>query len=114
MARMVLLLIMAGALAAYGGYSVLAGVRKVRAPKRYPNALVYWEERPGGMLSQDFSGWLGIFIHRLALIGIGVAALVVILRNVPAGSDAFTTGSGLAFLADAAMYGAVGITFFVF
>src|SRR5512138_3103785 len=114
MGRMILLLIIAGLLAAYGGYSVVTGVRKIRKPRRYASALVYWEERPGGMMSQDFAGWLGIFIHRLALIAIGVASLVVIVRRVPAGGEAFTTSTTLSFLADLLMYGAVGITFFAF
>jgi hypothetical protein len=76
---MLFLLLIFGLLVIYGGYSVLKGTRDVRKPRRYDDALFAWSERPGQTFKYDFSNWLGISIHRAALVLIAVLALVTML-----------------------------------
>ena len=73
---MLLLLLTFGLLVIYGGYSVLKGTRDVRKPRRYADALFAWSERPGLTFKYDFSNWLGISIHRAALVLMALLAVL--------------------------------------
>jgi hypothetical protein len=104
-----LILIVFSVAALYGGYEILRGVRKVRAPRAYKDVLYAWTERPGPSFTYDFTGWLGITVHRVALVIISLVALFTALRHPQAGVGLSALPGWVAFLAEPITYGAVAL-----
>ncbi len=100
MTNTVLLLIVAGLLALFGGFSVLKGVQSVRAARQYPGALMYWDEPAVEGYGRDPGGWWAVFIHRLALVLIGALAIFAMLQRLPPRSLLFTGAGIVGLLAD--------------
>ncbi len=100
MSNTVSLLIVAGLLALFGGFSVLKGVRSVRAPRQYPDALTYWDEPAVEGYGRDPGGWLAVFIHRLALVLMGALAIFAMLRRLDPQSALFAEPAIAVLLAD--------------
>jgi hypothetical protein len=81
MIRVLVLLILFVVMAIYGGYTALTSIRKIRRPRTYAGALFYWSQHPGAAGGNDLADWLAINIHRLALVIIGLLAVLnVVLR----------------------------------
>ena len=82
MIRVIVLLIVFVAMAIYGGYTAVTSIRKIRRPRTYAGALFYWSQHPGAAGGNDLAGRLAINIHRLALVIIGLLAVLnLVLRG---------------------------------
>ncbi len=100
MTNTVLLLIVAGLLALFGGFSVVKGMQSVRAARQYPGALIYWDEPAVEGYGRDPGGWLAVFVHRLALVLLGALAVFAMFQRLPPQSGLFTRPEIGALLAD--------------
>jgi hypothetical protein len=106
MEKTILLLIIFGLLAIIGAYAVVKAVRKIRTPRTYKDAVFTWVEHPGLTFKDDLPTWLAITIHRLALIGLGLLAVLTVLLHpldslgLPGLSDSATP----AFLVEPLLY----------
>ncbi len=67
----------------YGFFSIVRSVRELRAPRNYENALLTWAEPPRSSFKYEFYAWMAISIHRIAVIGLGLVAFVILVLHPP-------------------------------
>src|SRR5512138_620989 len=112
MTRMAVYLLMTVLMAVYGGYTVLKSLQAVRKPRKYPDALMYWDERPSGLQGDDLMSWLGVNIHRLALVCIAAISVLVFVRDARGATEPFAAGWDSGFLASVVAYFTAALTAF--
>jgi hypothetical protein len=63
-------------LALWGAFDMVRGARKMRAPRKYKDALFAWSERPVSSFKYDRISWVAIMIHGTSVVLIGLIVLV--------------------------------------
>jgi hypothetical protein len=66
------LIVVFWSLAIWGAFDMVRGARKMRAPRKYKDAVFAWSERPLSSFNYDRLSWVAISIHGVSVILIGL------------------------------------------
>jgi hypothetical protein len=69
------LIVVFWSLAIWGAFDIVRGARKMRAPRKYKDAIFAWSERPLSSFKYDRISWVAISIHGVSVILIGLIVL---------------------------------------
>jgi hypothetical protein len=77
----VVLIVIFWALALWGGFDMVRGTRKMRAARKYKDALFAWSEHPLPSFKYDTPAWAAISIHGMSVVLIGLIVLINLMTR---------------------------------
>jgi hypothetical protein len=84
------LIVVFWSLAIWGAFDMVRGARKMRAPRKYKDAVFAWTEHPLSSFKYDRISWAAISIHAVSVISIGlIEFLSLTLRPFNAVASSF-------------------------
>ena len=76
-----LLLICFGLSTVYGFFWNVRNIRKIRAPRKYKNAILAWAQRPHSRLQYELNSWIATSIHWAAIITLGLVVFLMLVLH---------------------------------